>query len=1011
MPSQASTRTETTTTSVGGGRAGRDSGLGHGNYDDLTFRRPSWIEADDKDEEYASSSNPGSALTSSSVTSLLLAKAKDEGVSVSKLSSYPSAPLGARDPSQPIAPGLRSPSEVSSNITAINASTLQPITSPSNSGFGEPASPASTISHPRPLSRRRNLIAISSDNKTFSLVRLGAESQSQSADVPGGIISPALSTPFSSRTTSTQDPPSIDAWSDARPSSPAGTNATFPDSSLTEIAVPSTPSPGPYSKQLAEDHITSSPWNYRMVGGLRKVAKTPDLKGKDSATTLTPETALLAPLPEITVLREEEEEEEGQQQDTRTVAPKTSFASIDSAQTFSTTSETTNYKVYGPASSPQPSVDSLPLLPSSSRNPNYEVLGESSSPNSNYQILGETSSPNYEVIGESSSPNFGPNIDSSPPFGPNVEVIAETSSANYEILGETSSPAPISSTPPAVSDRDSEENYVLHGDPSPSPSSSAVVPARQPRPTYSQESLVVPPLRPTKKKSYEGLGYYKQRSRENLRARAGSLQSLKTISSIITTQDPSQALVAAPVFLDFGTGAASGSSRDSRAGFSGSASSQQQSLPWSAQQAPGSSTGFSTTPSATTQQQRPVQMIQAHPHQWSSQLSTVMSESEGSERSPSSRSASPSISGGNSHRRRSSLGWGSSSLHSRQLQSISSSLAAQLEEGAATTSGTGSESLDRPQPTLSRSTLSQRMIRDQDEHGDGLADLADQPSRSGLSGYFMSSSSSSRNLHSSASSRSNSFVSSSIPAWARVYYGSGERKFLGAPSIAGSDVGDAYNGRPGSTGLYSSSNNSPNPDNYPMALHSQRKRAREVHPHRSQRPFSDSASMDIAPAPQMDYNVFRSLKRKTSSIWSPHLRQDRRASRYSVWDPPSVSWSADSGILGKRNAQVVAFTLGFIFPFAWMIGALLPLPPNPKFEMLERGDNDFSTSRSKRPEVFNRTSAPRQRIVDETRFESARWWRNLNRIMSFVGLLIIGAVVALAVLGVREHWVVATDSA
>ncbi|KAM7204025.1 hypothetical protein V8F20_003723 [Naviculisporaceae sp. PSN 640] len=913
VPSQASTRTETTTTSVGA-RAGRDSGLGVGNYEDLTSRRPSWIGADDKEEDYASS-NPSSALTSSSVTSLLLAKAKDEGVSVSKLSSYPSAPLGTRDPFQPIAPGLRSPSEVSSNITAINASTLQqPITSPSNSRFGgppSPASPASTISHPRPLSRRRNLITINPDNKTFSIVRLGADSGSQSADVPGGIVSPALSTPYSSRTTSTQDRPSIDAWSDARPSSPTGTNATIPDSSLTEIAVPSTPSPGPYPKQLAEDHTTSSPWNYRMVGGLRKVAKTPDLKGKDSATTLTQETAVLAPLPQITVLREEEEEE---QQDTRTVVPKTSFASIDSAQTFSTTSETTNYKVYGPASSPQPSEDSLPLLPSSS--------------------------------------------------------------ANYVILGETSSPAPISSTPPAVSDRDSEENYVLHGDPSPSPSSSAVVvPTRQPRPTYSQESLVVPPLRPARKKSYEGLGYYKQRSRESLRARAGSLQSLKTISSIATTQDATQ-VFAAP--------------------------------------APGSSTGFSTTPSATAQQQRPVQMIQAHPHQWSSQLSTVMSESEESERSPSvpSRSASPSISGGNSHRRRSSLGWGSSSLHSRQLQSISSSLAAQLEEGAATTSGSGTESLDRPQPTLSRSTPSQRMIRDQDEHGDGIADLADQPSRSGLSGYFMSSNNSSRNLHSSASSRSNSFTSASIPAWARVYYGSGERKFLGAPSIAGSDVGSAYNGRPGSTGLYSTHSNSPNPDNYPMAIYSQRKRAREVHPHPSQRPFSDSASMDIAPVPQnMDYNVFRSIKRKTSSIWSPHLRQDRRASRYSVWDPPSISWSADSGILGKRNAQVIAFTLGFIFPFAWMIGALLPLPPNPKFEMLERGDNDFSTtSRSKRPEMFSRSAMPKQRIVDETRFESARWWRNLNRIMSVVGLLIIGAVVALAVVGVREHWVVSDDA-
>ncbi|KAM7215728.1 hypothetical protein V8F06_008922 [Rhypophila decipiens] len=886
VPSQASTRSQTTTTTTG---AGRDSGLGHGYYDDQRIRRPSWIGGMDRDEDYASSSNPGSALSSSSFTSLLLVKAKDEGVSVPKLSSYPSAPLGSRDP---IAPGVRSPSEVSTNITPINASALHASSNTqAQARFGEtpssvPASPASSTGPPRPLSRRR-IVVVTHADKTFSLVR---ESQS---DALGGITSPTPSTSYSSRTTSSHAPPSIDAWSDA------DTSATVLDNSLSEHPVPSapsTPSPGPYPKHLAEDHITSSPWNYRMVGGLRKVATTPDLKGKDSATTLTQE-RLLAPLPEIIVDREEEEEEEEEEdeQEKRTVVPKASFASIDSAQTFSTTSETTNYKVYGASSSPQPSIDSLPLLPSSS--------------------------PNYEIIGETSS-----------------------------------LPGPISSTPSETSDTD--ENYVLHGDPSPSPSSSAVLP-RQPRPTYSQESLVVPPLRPAKKKSYEGFGYYKQRSRENLRGRAGSLQSLKSISSIITTQDATRI-------------------------------------------APGSSTGSYTPQSAINQ--RPVQMIQAHPHQWSSQLSTVMSESEESERSLS-RSASPSISGGNSHRRRSSLGWGSGSLHSRQLQSISSSLAAQLEEGAS-----GTESPERPQPTLSRSTLSQPpMVRDQDEHGDGITDLAEQPSRSGLSAFFMSSNSSGRNLHSSASSRSNSFTSASIPAWARVYYGSGERKFLGtAPSIAGSDVGDIS--RPPSTGMYGASG-SPSPDHYSMAIYSQRKRAREINPHPSQRPFSDAASMDIAPAPMGDYNVFRSIKRKTSSIWSPHLRHDRRASRYSVWNPPSVSWSADSRILGKRNAQVVLFIVGFIFPFAWMIAALLPLPPNPKFEMLERGDNDGNhhRSRSKLPD-FRTIPPPRPRIVDETRFESARWWRNLNRIMSVVGLLIIGAVIALAVVGVREHWVADSSS-
>jgi hypothetical protein len=88
-----------------------------------------------------------------------------------------------------------------------------------------------------------------------------------------------------------------------------------------------------------------------------------------------------------------------------------------------------------------------------------------------------------------------------------------------------------------------------------------------------------------------------------------------------------------------------------------------------------------------------------------------------------------------------------------------------------------------------------------------------------------------------------------------------------------------------------------------------------VQPNNGQQHSPDQGSMEISPAPQgHDYRVFRTLRQKTSSIWSPHLQPDRRATRYSVWDPPSVSWSADSGPLGKRNAQVLLFIVGFIFP-------------------------------------------------------------------------------------------------
>lgn len=145
-----------------------------------------------------------------------------------------------------------------------------------------------------------------------------------------------------------------------------------------------------------------------------------------------------------------------------------------------------------------------------------------------------------------------------------------------------------------------------------------------------------------------------------------------------------------------------------------------------------------------------------------------------------------------------------------------------------------------------------------------------------------------------------------------MYYGSGERRFLGRrPSFV--TISDYDESRPSSSGLPGSE--SPNTDNFPQAIFSPRKRAREVQPAAAQGLSPDEASMEVAPVPQgQDYRVFRTMRQKTSSIWSPHLQTDRRATRYSVWDPPSVSWSADTGLLGKRNVQVVLFIAGFILP-------------------------------------------------------------------------------------------------
>ena len=77
-----------------------------------------------------------------------------------------------------------------------------------------------------------------------------------------------------------------------------------------------------------------------------------------------------------------------------------------------------------------------------------------------------------------------------------------------------------------------------------------------------------------------------------------------------------------------------------------------------------------------------------------------------------------------------------------------------------------------------------------------------------------------------------------------------------------------------------------------------------------------------------------------------------------------------------------------------MIGALLPLPPDPNLSVRERdrGSSNLADI-DEAPTDYAREFGP----VDEARFESARWWRGLNRWMSFVGVMIIAVVVSASV--------------
>ncbi|KAJ4247225.1 hypothetical protein NW762_013364 [Fusarium torreyae] len=502
--------------------------------------------------------------------------------------------------------------------------------------------------------------------------------------------------------------------------------------------------------------------------------------------------------------------------------------------------------------------------------------------------------------------------------------------SNIELLGDPSSAEGSLHTSTRPQTQDSNVNFVTYG--GHSASSSVVAVKHRVRPEFSQESLIVPPLRPRKRRSSETFSLAKSRSRET--TRSASITSLSTIF----TQEATRALLVGPATILQHAG-----------------------------------------PSWYDPQNRP----QPRPHQWSGQLSTVMSESEGGSE-PASRALSLSSVPGR-------RGSGPGSSHSKHVLSMASSLFG-LEEHIETPSHSRSNSLEPPAATYARSmprdpaTGTIRLVRDHDEDGDGLGDLEEvlrhRPSRTRM-GRFLSSYASDRSLRSTAS------FNAAVPAWAKVYYGSGERKWLAAqPSMESmhSDFSDSQLPEP-------QLSRSPSHDANATNIRIPRRRPREPFQRRS-----DTGSMDITPAPVHPVMaVMRSIKKQTSSIWSPHLGQDRRPVQHSIWRPPAADWEARSELTGRRNAQVTMFVVGFVFPLAWMFAAFIPINKVTQSEDTERNDSTSKLEGGHAP-------SDRANPEDDAVFRSAIWWRKINRGMSIIGLLILGAIVALIVVGVKQRW-------
>ena len=71
---------------------------------------------------------------------------------------------------------------------------------------------------------------------------------------------------------------------------------------------------------------------------------------------------------------------------------------------------------------------------------------------------------------------------------------------------------------------------------------------------------------------------------------------------------------------------------------------------------------------------------------------------------------------------------------------------------------------------------------------------------------------------------------------------------------------------------------------------------------------------------------------------------------------------------------------------AWIIASFLPLP---YITEIAYGSNQAD---------MEQQLAYRTQPADDKAYQKAAWWRNLNRIMSAIGTLLIGVIIALAIL-------------
>ncbi|EUC33966.1 hypothetical protein COCCADRAFT_4595 [Bipolaris zeicola 26-R-13] len=368
-------------------------------------------------------------------------------------------------------------------------------------------------------------------------------------------------------------------------------------------------------------------------------------------------------------------------------------------------------------------------------------------------------------------------------------------------------------------------------------------------------------------------------------------------------------------------------------------------------------------------------------HQWSSQLSTIPSASERDSRSIARGSRSF---GARSHSQESYSASGRTNIPRRRGQTVSSAQSS-LDNAS---SEAHSEYSAVPQPLFSPASKSS-LDDNNSEHLDTISPLPSSvPLRVKNSGYLrkansvesMSMDETSRPV--SAQSSVSIFLANNIPAWARAYYQKGERISGGAPE---SEYAESVVQEMSQSGR----SHTPSESNYPPNIYRPRNRPR----HRAAS-FADTVSLaDDAQSIDGAAHGAGARMYQIRQYSTPHLRTDRRGdTRYSAWNAPSLDADVHVTLLGRQNRQILLFCLGFICPLSWIVASFLPLPLNPNHMA-----GASTSSQADLEQQFAQSVGP----VDDKAFQKATWWRNLNRVMSGVGTLLIGVIIALAILASR----------